>query len=188
VDGNGLPVKASPAGLDWLYRGLAWEPELSVYRSTDWLFQEDIGFYDPHTARTLNSRFHPKKQKQWLPSNFRLWIDGPNEAGSRVREKATSGLKDTLKTQVRMAGARKLLDRGEAGDNVGLLLRATKKEEGGRHTPFRNKYRPQFYFRTADRKLLDRGEAGDNVGLLLRANNVPKIKHDTVKNSIGNIR
>jgi len=75
---------------------------------------------------------------------------------------------------------RKILDRGEAGDNTGLLLRGVdkdqicrgmvvakpgsvkphthfkaqvyilKKEEGGRHTPFHNKYRPQFYFRTTD--------------------------------------
>jgi elongation factor Tu len=75
---------------------------------------------------------------------------------------------------------RKILDRGEAGDNVGLLLRGVdkkeikrgmvlakpgsitphtkikaevyvlKKEEGGRHTPFHNKYRPQFYVRTLD--------------------------------------
>ena len=75
---------------------------------------------------------------------------------------------------------RKLLDQGEAGDNVGLLLRGVdknevkrgmvlckpatvtphdhfkaqiyvlKKEEGGRHTPFHNKYRPQFYLRTMD--------------------------------------
>ncbi len=75
---------------------------------------------------------------------------------------------------------RKILDRGEAGDNVGLLLRGIEKEsikrgmvickpgsvkphahfkaevyvlskeEGGRHTPFFNKYRPQFYFRTTD--------------------------------------
>ena len=75
---------------------------------------------------------------------------------------------------------RKILDRGEAGDNVGLLLRGIeknqigrgmvmakpgsitphtkfkaevyilKKEEGGRHTPFQNKYRPQFYLRTTD--------------------------------------
>ncbi|MCD4666168.1 MAG: elongation factor Tu, partial [Bacteroidales bacterium] len=73
-----------------------------------------------------------------------------------------------------------ILDRGEAGDNAGLLLRGIdkkaicrgmviahpgsitphkhfkaevyilKKEEGGRHTPFHNKYRPQFYFRTTD--------------------------------------
>ena len=61
---------------------------------------------------------------------------------------------------------RKLLDEGQAGDNVGLLLRGIDKneikrgmvlchpgqikEEGGRHTPFGNKYRPQFYLRTMD--------------------------------------
>jgi elongation factor Tu len=91
------------------------------------------------------------------------------------------GIKDTTKTictGVEMF--RKLLDQGEAGDNVGVLLRGTKredvergqvlaapgsitphkkfkceayiltKEEGGRHTPFFTKYRPQFYFRTTD--------------------------------------
>ncbi|MEA2569168.1 MAG: elongation factor Tu, partial [Acidobacteriota bacterium] len=91
------------------------------------------------------------------------------------------GLRPTVKkvvTGVEMF--RKLLDRGEAGDNVGLLLRGVErkdvergqvcakpgsikphtkfkgevyiltKEEGGRHTPFFNGYRPQFYFRTTD--------------------------------------
>ncbi|MBK3516801.1 elongation factor Tu [Carboxylicivirga marina] len=86
--------------------------------------------------------------------------------------------KKTVCTGVEMF--RKILDRGEAGDNVGLLLRGIdkqeikrgmvlakpgsinphskfkgeiyvlKKEEGGRHTPFHNKYRPQFYLRTLD--------------------------------------
>jgi len=86
--------------------------------------------------------------------------------------------KKTVVTGVEMF--RKILDRGEAGDNVGLLLRGVdkeeikrgmviakpgsitphttfkaeiyvlKKEEGGRHTPFHNKYRPQFYIRTLD--------------------------------------
>ncbi|OUU17472.1 MAG: elongation factor Tu [Crocinitomicaceae bacterium TMED45] len=90
---------------------------------------------------------------------------------------STEKLKTTI-TGVEMF--RKILDRGEAGDNVGLLLRGIdkkdirrgmviaapgsitphthfkgevyilKKEEGGRHTPFHNKYRPQFYFRTTD--------------------------------------
>ncbi|HHL19282.1 MAG TPA: elongation factor Tu, partial [Thiothrix sp.] len=91
------------------------------------------------------------------------------------------GIKDTLKTTCTgVEMFRKLLDRGEAGDNVGVLLRGTKreqvergqvlcapgsinphttfeaevyvlsKEEGGRHTPFFNGYRPQFYFRTTD--------------------------------------
>ena len=91
------------------------------------------------------------------------------------------GFKDTVKTIVTgVEMFRKLLDQGQAGDNVGLLLRGTKKEEiergqvlckpgsikphtkfegevyvltkeeGGRHTPFFNNYRPQFYFRTTD--------------------------------------
>jgi elongation factor Tu len=91
------------------------------------------------------------------------------------------GLKPTLKTVVTgVEMFRKLLDQGEAGDNVGCLLRGTKreevergqvlckpgsikphtkfmaeayiltKEEGGRHTPFFTNYRPQFYFRTTD--------------------------------------
>ncbi|MFV9930129.1 MAG: elongation factor Tu [Rickettsia endosymbiont of Haemaphysalis japonica] len=91
------------------------------------------------------------------------------------------GLKDTQKTTCTgVEMFRKLLDEGQAGDNVGILLRGTKreevergqvlakpgsikphdkfeaevyvlsKEEGGRHTPFTNDYRPQFYFRTTD--------------------------------------
>ncbi len=91
------------------------------------------------------------------------------------------GIKDTAKTTVTgVEMFRKLLDQGEAGDNVGILLRGTKREEiergqvlaapgsitphtkfecevyvlskdeGGRHTPFFNGYRPQFYFRTTD--------------------------------------
>ncbi len=91
------------------------------------------------------------------------------------------GLMDTTKTVVTgVEMFRKLLDQGEAGDNVGCLLRGTKREdvergqvlakpgsitphtkfegecyiltkdEGGRHTPFFSNYRPQFYFRTTD--------------------------------------
>jgi elongation factor Tu len=100
---------------------------------------------------------------------------------------------------------RKILDRGEAGDNVGLLLRGIdkdnirrgmviakpgsvtphaefkaeiyvlKKEEGGRHTPFHNKYRPQFYFRTTDvtgEIFLEEGREmvmpGDNVTVTVK--------------------
>mgnify|MGYP001180469520 CR=1 FL=1 len=107
------------------------------------------------------------------------------------------GMKSTI-TGVEMF--RKILDRGEAGDNVGLLLRGIdkkdikrgmviaapgtvtphskfkaevyilKKEEGGRHTPFHNRYRPQFYFRTTDvtgEIILEEGREmvmpGDNV-------------------------
>jgi elongation factor Tu len=91
------------------------------------------------------------------------------------------GIKNTVKTTVTgVEMFRKLLDRGQAGDNIGALLRGTKredvergqvlakpgsitphtkfkaeayiltKEEGGRHTPFFTNYRPQFYFRTTD--------------------------------------
>jgi elongation factor Tu len=91
------------------------------------------------------------------------------------------GIRDTQKTTVTgVEMFRKLLDQGQAGDNVGILLRGTKreeiergqvlckpgsvkphtkftaeayiltKEEGGRHTPFFTNYRPQFYFRTTD--------------------------------------
>ena len=91
------------------------------------------------------------------------------------------GIRDTQTTTVTdIEMFRKLLDRGEAGDNVGILLRGVKKEdiergqviakpgsitphqkftsevyvlskdEGGRHTPFFSNYRPQFYFRTTD--------------------------------------
>jgi elongation factor Tu len=97
--------------------------------------------------------------------------------GVEIIGMGAAGLTSTI-TGVEMF--RKILDYGEAGDNVGLLLRGIdkkdikrgmvicktgtvkphtkfkaevyilKKEEGGRHTPFQNKYRPQFYFRTTD--------------------------------------
>jgi elongation factor Tu len=114
----------------------------------------------------------------------------------------TENMKSTV-TGVEMF--RKILDRGEAGDNVGLLLRGIektdikrgmvickpgsitphtevkaevyilKKEEGGRHTPFHNKYRPQFYLRTTDvtgEIFLEEGREmvmpGDNVTITVK--------------------
>ena len=95
---------------------------------------------------------------------------------------------------------RKILDRGEAGDNTGLLLRGIEKsdikrgmiickpgsvtphakfkaeiyvlskEEGGRHTPFFNKYRPQFYFRTTD--VTGEIMLGENVEMVMPGDNV----------------
>ena len=113
------------------------------------------------------------------------------------------GLKPTMKTVVTgVEMFRKLLDQGEAGDNIGALLRGLKreeiergqvlakpgsitphtkfkaevyvltKEEGGRHTPFFNGYRPQFYFRTTDvtgsielPKGVEMVMPGDNIGM-----------------------
>jgi elongation factor Tu len=110
-------------------------------------------------------------------------VTGRVERGvlNRMDEVEIVGLKDTRKTTATdIEMFRKLLDKATAGDNVGVLLRGTKKEEvergmvlakpgsikphtkfkaevyvlskdeGGRHTPFFNKYRPQFYFRTSD--------------------------------------
>ncbi|WP_322627902.1 EF-Tu/IF-2/RF-3 family GTPase, partial [Halothiobacillus sp.] len=108
----------------------------------------------------------------------------------------------TIVTGVEMF--RKLLDQGMAGDNVGILLRGTKrddvergqvlckpgsikphtkfeaevyilgKEEGGRHTPFFNGYRPQFYFRTTDvtgsctlPEGIEMVMPGDNIGMTI---------------------
>jgi elongation factor Tu len=103
---------------------------------------------------------------------------GRIKVGEKVEIVGLTATRDSVVTGVEMF--RKLLDFGEAGDNVGLLLRGVekeqlergmviaapgsitphtkfmgevyvlKKEEGGRHTPFFNGYRPQFYFRTTD--------------------------------------
>jgi len=110
-------------------------------------------------------------------------VTGRVERGilKKMEEVEIVGLKETRKTTATDIEAfRKLLDNAMPGDNVGVLLRGTKKEdvergmvlakpgsikphtkfkaevyvltkeEGGRHTPFFNKYRPQFYFRTTD--------------------------------------
>src|SRR3954466_3665252 len=132
-------------------------------------------------------------------------VTGRVERGelNRMTEVEIVGLKDTRKTVATdIEMFRKLLDKASAGDNVGVLLRGTKKEEvergmvlskpgsitphtkfkaevyvlskeeGGRHTPFFNKYRPQFYFRTSDvtgSVTLPQGVEmvmpGDNVGV-----------------------
>ena len=110
-------------------------------------------------------------------------VTGRVERGvlNKMSEVEIVGLKDTRKTTATdIEMFRKLLDSASAGDNVGVLLRGTKKEdvergmvlakpgtmtphtsfkaevyvlskdEGGRHTPFFTNYRPQFYFRTTD--------------------------------------
>lgn len=111
------------------------------------------------------------------------------------------GIKETTKTTCTgVEMFRKLLDRGEAGDNVGILLRGTKREdvlrgqvlskpgsitphtkfkasvyvlskdEGGRHTPFFKGYRPQFYFRTTD--VTGDIKLPDNVEMVMPGDNV----------------
>lgn len=111
------------------------------------------------------------------------------------------GIRDTQKTTCTgVEMFRKMLDQGEAGDNVGILLRGTKKEEvergqvlskpgtitphthfeaevyilskeeGGRHTPFFKGYRPQFYFRTTD--VTGAVELPENVEMVMPGDNV----------------
>ncbi|MGY8688875.1 MAG: EF-Tu C-terminal domain-related protein, partial [Verrucomicrobiales bacterium] len=119
----------------------------------------------------------------------------------KMEEVEIVGIKDTVKTTITdIEMFRKLLDSGQAGDNVGLLLRGTKKEdiergqviakpgsikphtkfksevyvlskdEGGRHTPFFSNYRPQFYFRTTD--VTGMIKLPENVEMVMPGDNV----------------
>jgi elongation factor Tu len=144
---------------------------------------EQMDVYIPEPVRALDGAFLMPIEDVFSISGRGTVVTGRIERG-RVRvgdEVEIVGIKATTKTictGVEMF--RKLLDQGQAGDNVGVLLRGTKreevergqvlakpgsitphtkfeaevyilsKEEGGRHTPFFKGYRPQFYFRTTD--------------------------------------
>ncbi len=144
---------------------------------------EALDTYIPTPERAVDGAFAMPVEDVFSISGRGTVVTGRNERGIiKVGEEIEIvGIKDTVKTictGVEMF--RKLLDQGQAGDNVGLLLRGTKREdvergqvlckpgsikphtqftsevyvlskdEGGRHTPFFNNYRPQFYFRTTD--------------------------------------
>ena len=144
---------------------------------------EALDTYIPLPKRALDGAFLMPVEDVFSISGRGTVVTGRIERGIvKVGEEIKIiGLKPTLKTictGVEMF--RKLLDQGQAGDNVGILLRGTKREEvergqvlakpgsitphtdfeaeiyvlskdeGGRHTPFFNGYRPQFYFRTTD--------------------------------------
>jgi elongation factor Tu len=139
--------------------------------------------YIPQPARALDKPFLMPVEDVFSISGRGTVVTGRVEQGIvKVGEEIEIvGIRPTQKTTVTgVEMFRKLLDSGEAGDNIGALLRGTKredvergqvlckpgsiaphttfegeayilsKEEGGRHTPFFNKYRPQFYFRTTD--------------------------------------
>jgi len=139
--------------------------------------------YIPEPVRDIEKPFLMPIEDVFSIAGRGTVVTGRIERG-RVKvgeEVAIVGIKDTVKTTCTgVEMFRKLLDEGVAGDNVGVLLRGTKrddvergqvlakpgtitphtyfeaevyvlgKEEGGRHTPFFNGYRPQFYFRTTD--------------------------------------
>jgi len=144
---------------------------------------EALDSYIPLPERAVDQPFLMPIEDVFSISGRGTVVTGRIERGKiKVGEEVEIvGLKDTVKTTVTgVEMFRKLLDAGEAGDNVGCLLRGTKreevergqvlckpgsvkphkkfkaeayiltKEEGGRHTPFFNNYRPQFYFRTTD--------------------------------------
>ena len=139
--------------------------------------------YIPAPKRDLDKPFLMPVEDVFSISGRGTVVTGRIEQGvvKPGEEVEILGLSDTQKTTVTgVEMFRKLLDSGQAGDNVGLLLRGTKKEEvergqvlakpgsikphkkfkaeiyalskeeGGRHTPFFANYRPQFYFRTTD--------------------------------------
>ena len=144
---------------------------------------EALDSYIPEPQRTLDMAFLMPVEDVFSISGRGTVVTGRVERGIvKVGDEIEIvGLKATEKTTCTgVEMFRKLLDQGQAGDNVGVLLRGTKredvergqvlakpgsitphtkfdaevyvlsKEEGGRHTPFFNGYRPQFYFRTTD--------------------------------------
>ena len=144
---------------------------------------EEVDKYIPQPERPKDQPFLMPIEDVFSISGRGTVVTGRIERGVvKVGEEIEIvGLKETTKTTCTgVEMFRKLLDQGEAGDNVGVLLRGTKreevergqvlsapgsikpfkkfkaeayvlkKEEGGRHTPFFSNYRPQFYFRTTD--------------------------------------
>jgi elongation factor Tu len=144
---------------------------------------EALDTYIPEPERAIDGAFLMPVEDVFSISGRGTVVTGRIERGIvKVGDEIEIvGIRDTAKTTVTgVEMFRKLLDQGQAGDNVGVLLRGTKrddvergqvlckpgsitphtkfeaevyvlsKEEGGRHTPFFNGYRPQFYFRTTD--------------------------------------
>jgi elongation factor Tu len=144
---------------------------------------ETLDSYIPEPVRAIDQPFLMPVEDVFSISGRGTVVTGRVERGViKVGEEVEIiGLRDTIKTTCTgVEMFRKLLDEGRAGENVGVLLRGTKredvergqvlckpgsvkphtqfeaevyvlsKEEGGRHTPFFKGYRPQFYFRTTD--------------------------------------
>ena len=148
-----------------------------------WELMDAVDSFIPEPKRDIDKPFLMPVEDVFSISGRGTVATGRVERGIiKVGEEVeVVGIKDTEKTTVTgVEMFRKLLDQGQAGDNIGALLRGVKrediergqvlaapgsitphtkfkaegyiltKEEGGRHTPFFNGYRPQFYFRTTD--------------------------------------
>jgi elongation factor Tu len=180
------------------------DPDSEACKSI-WELMEAVDSYIPQPERAIDQDFLMPIEDIFSISGRGTVVTGRIERGVvKVGDEVEIiGIRPTSKTVVTgVEMFRKLLDEGQAGDNVGVLLRGTKKdevergqvlakpgsitphtkfkgevyvltkEEGGRHTPFFNGYRPQFYFRTTDvtgvAMLPDGTEMvmpGDNVNL-----------------------
>jgi elongation factor Tu len=164
---------------------------------------EALDTYIPQPERAIDGAFIMPVEDVFSISGRGTVVTGRIERGIvKVGEELEIvGIKDTAKTVCTgVEMFRKLLDQGEAGDNVGVLLRGTKrdevergqvlahpgsvkphskftaeiyvlsKDEGGRHTPFFNGYRPQFYFRTTD--ITGAVELGEGIEMVMPGDNV----------------
>jgi elongation factor Tu len=164
---------------------------------------EAMDSYFPEPVRAVDGDFLMPVEDVFSISGRGTVVTGRIERGIvKVGEEIEIvGIKDTLTTTCTgVEMFRKLLDQGQAGDNVGVLLRGTKREEvergqvlckpgsikphtkfeaevyvlskdeGGRHTPFFKGYRPQFYFRTTD--VTGACELPDGVEMVMPGDNV----------------
>jgi len=167
---------------------------------------EALDSYIPEPVRAIDQPFLMPVEDVFSISGRGTVVTGRVERGVvKVGEEiAIVGLKDTVKTTCTgVEMFRKLLDEGRAGENVGVLLRGTKrddvergqvlakpntvtphtkfqsevyvlsKEEGGRHTPFFKGYRPQFYFRTTD--VTGACELPEGVEMVMPGDNVQMV-------------
>lgn len=167
---------------------------------------EEMDSYIPEPERAIDGDFIMPVEDVFSISGRGTVVTGRVERGIiQVGEDVEIvGIKETTKTTCTgVEMFRKLLDEGRAGDNVGVLLRGTKrdevergqvlckpgsitphtkfeaevyilsKEEGGRHTPFFNGYRPQFYFRTTD--VTGACELPDGVEMVMPGDNVKMV-------------
>ena len=171
---------------------------------------EEMDNYIPEPERAIDGSFLMPIEDVFSISGRGTVVTGRVERGIvKVGEEIEIvGIKETTKTTVTgVEMFRKLLDEGRAGDNVGVLLRGTKreevergqvlahpgtitphtkfeaevyvlsKEEGGRHTPFFKGYRPQFYFRTTD--VTGAVELPEGVEMVMPGDNI-SIKVDLI--------
>jgi elongation factor Tu len=167
---------------------------------------EALDTYIPEPVRAIDQPFLMPVEDVFSISGRGTVVTGRVERGVvKVGEEiAIVGLKDTVKTTCTgVEMFRKLLDEGRAGENVGVLLRGTKrddvergqvlckpnsvtphtkfesevyvlsKDEGGRHTPFFKGYRPQFYFRTTD--VTGACELPEGVEMVMPGDNVQMV-------------